>query len=186
MSYSKTIIYKTALECNYEKQLKTPTAVGSHVSGSERLLESQSHSFSFVQTLAQTVFSSIVPLSLLGFGAGTAVRLLLHHPFSLLHCSELDPSKAKPLGIVSSFTIFVARCLLRSAASRAASAANLAAEARLRPARYPFQLPKQTSISNHIFRLSIEASFCVELMLPYHGATAFALLNSMLLVSRHS
>jgi len=46
------IIYKTALECICEKQLKTPAAAGSHMSGSERLLESQSHSFPFSQTLA--------------------------------------------------------------------------------------------------------------------------------------
>ncbi|KAL5157332.1 Protein NUCLEAR FUSION DEFECTIVE 6, chloroplastic/mitochondrial [Glycine soja] len=79
-----------------------------------------------------------------------------------------------------------ARCLLRSAASRAAGAANLAAGARPRPARSPFRLPKQTSISNRVFRLPVEASFCVESMLPYHSATASALLNSMLSVSRHS
>ncbi|KHN24631.1 hypothetical protein glysoja_032275 [Glycine soja] len=71
-------------------------------------------------------------------------------------------------------------------AASPAGAANLAAEARLRPARYPFQLPKQTSISNRVTDLPVEASFCVESMLPYHSATASALLNSMLLVSRHS
>nr|KYP51852.1 hypothetical protein KK1_026207 [Cajanus cajan] len=79
-----------------------------------------------------------------------------------------------------------ARCLLRSAASRAAGAANLAAGARPRPARSPFRLPKQTSISNRVFRLPVEASCCVESLLPYHSATASALLNSMLSVSRHS
>ncbi|WVY93399.1 hypothetical protein V8G54_032487 [Vigna mungo] len=79
-----------------------------------------------------------------------------------------------------------ARCLLRSATSRAAGAANLAAGARTRPARSPFRLPKQTSISNRVFRLPVEASFCLESMLPYHSATASALLNSMLSVSRHS
>ncbi|KAL9321186.1 hypothetical protein ACSQ67_013025 [Phaseolus vulgaris] len=79
-----------------------------------------------------------------------------------------------------------ARCLLRSATSRAAGAANLAAGAKPRSARSPFRLPKQTSISNRVFRLPVEASFCVESMLPYHSATASALLNSMLSVSRHS
>ncbi|RDX93828.1 hypothetical protein CR513_23867 [Mucuna pruriens] len=73
-----------------------------------------------------------------------------------------------------------ARCLLRSAASRAAGTANLAAGARPRPARSPFRLPKQTSISNRVFRLPVEASCCVESLLPYHSATASALLNSML------
>ncbi|KAK7327845.1 hypothetical protein VNO77_21938 [Canavalia gladiata] len=79
-----------------------------------------------------------------------------------------------------------ARCLLRSAASRAASTANLTAGVRPRSTRSPFRLPKQTSISNRIFRLPVEASCCVESMLPYHSATASALLTSMLSVSRHS
>ncbi|KAK7412376.1 hypothetical protein VNO78_03832 [Psophocarpus tetragonolobus] len=83
-------------------------------------------------------------------------------------------------------TMSAARCLLRSAASRAGGAANLAGGARARAARSPFLLPKQTSISNRVFRLPVEASFCVESMLPYHSATASALLNSMLSVSRHS
>ncbi|KAH1147542.1 hypothetical protein GYH30_042607 [Glycine max] len=39
-----------------------------------------------------------------------------------------------------------------SAASRSAGAANLAAGARPRLARSPFRLPKQTSISNRVFR----------------------------------
>ncbi|KAH1209347.1 Protein NUCLEAR FUSION DEFECTIVE 6, chloroplastic/mitochondrial [Glycine max] len=73
-----------------------------------------------------------------------------------------------------------------SAASRSAGAANLAAGARPRLARSPFRLPKQTSISNRVTDLPVEASFCVESMLPYHSATASALLNSMLSVSRHS
>ncbi|KAK7302826.1 hypothetical protein RJT34_13723 [Clitoria ternatea] len=76
-----------------------------------------------------------------------------------------------------------ARCLLRSAASRAA---NLAAGAKPRPTRSPFRFPKQSSISNRVFRLPVEASCCVESLIPYHSATASALLTSMLSVSRHS
>ncbi|KAL5158352.1 Protein NUCLEAR FUSION DEFECTIVE 6, chloroplastic/mitochondrial [Glycine soja] len=82
------------------------------------------------------------------------------------------------VGDVSSFTM--------SAASRSAGAANLAAGARPRLAQSPFRLPKQTSFSNRVTDLPVEASFCVESMLPYHSATASALLNSMLSVSRHS
>ncbi|XP_061341586.1 protein NUCLEAR FUSION DEFECTIVE 6, mitochondrial-like isoform X2 [Gastrolobium bilobum] len=79
-----------------------------------------------------------------------------------------------------------ARSFLRSAASRAAGVANLAAGARATPSRSPFRIPKQSSISNRIFRSPVELSCCVESMLPYHSATASALMTSMLSVSRHS
>ncbi|KEH36562.1 hypothetical protein MtrunA17_Chr2g0282671 [Medicago truncatula] len=75
-----------------------------------------------------------------------------------------------------------ARCFLRSAASRA----NLAAGAKPRPTCSMFRIPKQTSISNRISRLPVEMSSGVESLLPYHTATASALLTSMLSVSRHS
>ncbi|XP_004485820.1 protein NUCLEAR FUSION DEFECTIVE 6, mitochondrial-like isoform X1 [Cicer arietinum] len=78
------------------------------------------------------------------------------------------------------------RCFLRSAASRAASTSNLAAGGRARPTRSMFQIPKQSSISNRISRLPVEMSCGVESLLPYHTATASALLTSMLSVSRHS
>ncbi|MED6222460.1 hypothetical protein PIB30_064699 [Stylosanthes scabra] len=71
-----------------------------------------------------------------------------------------------------------ARCFMRSAASRTV---NLAAGGKPRPTASSFRVPKQSSLSNRIFRSPPAAmSCCVESMLPYHTATASALLTSML------
>ncbi|XP_022723634.1 protein NUCLEAR FUSION DEFECTIVE 6, chloroplastic/mitochondrial-like isoform X3 [Durio zibethinus] len=82
-----------------------------------------------------------------------------------------------------------ARSVLRSAASRATAATRVASAPKpmLRPACSPFRISKQNPLSSRIFRRSpVELSCCVETMLPYHTATASALLTSMLSVSRRS
>ncbi|XVF27594.1 hypothetical protein REPUB_Repub14bG0122000 [Reevesia pubescens] len=81
-----------------------------------------------------------------------------------------------------------ARSGLRSAVSRATAATRLATAPKpiLRPACSPFRIPKQNPLPSRIFRSPVELSCCVETMLPYHTATASALLTSMLSVSRRS
>ncbi|XP_022723633.1 protein NUCLEAR FUSION DEFECTIVE 6, chloroplastic/mitochondrial-like isoform X2 [Durio zibethinus] len=81
-----------------------------------------------------------------------------------------------------------ARSVLRSAASRATAATRVASAPKpmLRPACSPFRISKQNPLSSRIFRSPVELSCCVETMLPYHTATASALLTSMLSVSRRS
>ncbi|XVE88091.1 hypothetical protein DITRI_Ditri19aG0040800 [Diplodiscus trichospermus] len=80
------------------------------------------------------------------------------------------------------------RSVLRSAASRATAVNRLAAAPKSIPRRAcsPFRISKQISLSSRVFRSPVELSCSVETMLPYHTATASALLTSMLSVSRRS
>ncbi|XP_057948588.1 protein NUCLEAR FUSION DEFECTIVE 6, mitochondrial isoform X2 [Malania oleifera] len=79
------------------------------------------------------------------------------------------------------FAAAAARSALRGASVRTA-AAKIAAGAR--PKRSSFSFCKQRPLSHRIFRSPVEMSCCVESMLPYHTATASALLTSMISVSR--
>ncbi|XP_050380972.1 protein NUCLEAR FUSION DEFECTIVE 6, mitochondrial isoform X3 [Argentina anserina] len=79
-----------------------------------------------------------------------------------------------------------ARSIFRSCAGRScASAARFATESKA--ARSPFRIgPKQPTSSSPSLRCPVELSFCVESMLPYHTATASALMTSMLSITRRS
>ncbi|XP_062013091.1 protein NUCLEAR FUSION DEFECTIVE 6, mitochondrial-like isoform X1 [Rosa rugosa] len=79
---------------------------------------------------------------------------------------------------------FAARSMLRSAAARTTLGSRVASAARPKPSAAPFTIPKQNK--NPIFRSPVELSCCVETLLPYHTATASALLTSMLSVSQRS
>ncbi|KAH7568874.1 hypothetical protein JRO89_XS06G0065600 [Xanthoceras sorbifolium] len=83
-------------------------------------------------------------------------------------------------------SIAAARSALRS---RATVSARLAAGIKPKsnpPTSSPFRVSKQNPLSQRIFRSPVEMSCCVETLMPFHTATASALLTSMLSVSRCS
>ncbi|XP_012091657.1 protein NUCLEAR FUSION DEFECTIVE 6, mitochondrial isoform X1 [Jatropha curcas] len=82
-----------------------------------------------------------------------------------------------------------ARSVLRSTAFRATRiASGLKPGPGSKTAFSPFRTSnsKPNTLSQRIFRSPMEISCCVETMLPYHTATASALLTSMISVSRRS
>ncbi|XP_017411832.1 protein NUCLEAR FUSION DEFECTIVE 6, mitochondrial isoform X2 [Vigna angularis] len=76
-----------------------------------------------------------------------------------------------------------ARSILRSCSGRRA-AFRLGSEAKAGRSR--FGVASNKPLSQSTLRCPVELSFCVESMLPYHMATASALMTSMLSVSRRS
>ncbi|XP_057538466.1 protein NUCLEAR FUSION DEFECTIVE 6, mitochondrial-like isoform X1 [Amaranthus tricolor] len=80
-------------------------------------------------------------------------------------------------------TFAAARSLLRSSSTTARSALprfSTTIKPKSNPFSHSFQLPRKPS---RIFRSPVELSCCVESLLPYHTATASALLTSMLSVA---
>ncbi|PWA65253.1 hypothetical protein CTI12_AA337500 [Artemisia annua] len=75
-------------------------------------------------------------------------------------------------------SVFRSATAFRTAASRTTSAA--AKPNATSSARSAFRFPSQKPMSHRIFRSPVEMSAAVESMLPFHTATASALLTSML------
>ncbi|KAK3184079.1 hypothetical protein Dsin_031365 [Dipteronia sinensis] len=78
-----------------------------------------------------------------------------------------------------------ARSVFRSSSARNA-AARIGSQAKTKAAHSPFGVSGNKPLSVGILRNPVQLSFCVESMLPYHTATASALMTSMLSVSRCS
>ncbi|KAJ4955706.1 hypothetical protein NE237_012489 [Protea cynaroides] len=96
------------------------------------------------------------------------------------NCNSCKSRRYRAMSVIA---ISCARSALRSTSVRNA-AARLATEAKA--ARSPFLISKQKPLSHRIFRSPVEMSCCVESLLPYHTATASALLTSKLSVSGRS
>ncbi|KAK7853254.1 protein nuclear fusion defective 6 [Quercus suber] len=67
--------------------------------------------------------------------------------------------------------------------SRRCGSSRSQATSTAKTARSPFRIPTKNSLSNSALRCPVQTSFCVESMLPYHTATASALMTSMLSIS---
>ncbi|KAL8460491.1 hypothetical protein ACS0TY_031365 [Phlomoides rotata] len=81
---------------------------------------------------------------------------------------------------------FAARSAFRSVASSArSSAARISAGVKPRASPSPFRISSQNPLSARIFRSPVEMSSVMS-MLPYHSATASAVLTSMLSVAPRS
>ncbi|RYR68723.1 hypothetical protein Ahy_A03g015200 isoform B [Arachis hypogaea] len=76
-----------------------------------------------------------------------------------------------------------ARSIFRSS-SAARCAFRAAAEAKSSRSTF-FRMASNKPLSQSTRRIPVELSFCVESMMPLHTATASALMNSMLAISRH-
>uniref|UniRef100_A0A2P2JP66 Uncharacterized protein MANES_13G142700 n=1 Tax=Rhizophora mucronata TaxID=61149 RepID=A0A2P2JP66_RHIMU len=79
-----------------------------------------------------------------------------------------------------------ARSILRSSSIRQAASRLAKSKPKTSTPVSPFLGSSSKPLSQPIFRRPVEMSFAVESMLPYHTATASALMTSMLSICRRS
>ncbi|XP_038708951.1 protein NUCLEAR FUSION DEFECTIVE 6, mitochondrial [Tripterygium wilfordii] len=77
-----------------------------------------------------------------------------------------------------------ARSILRSASARSAAARLASRGSSAKSAPSPFRTSGSKPLPQRTFRSPVEMSSCVETLLPYHTATASALMTSMLSITR--
>ncbi|KAF5732848.1 Nuclear fusion defective 6 isoform 1 [Tripterygium wilfordii] len=78
------------------------------------------------------------------------------------------------------------RSILRYASARSAAARLASRGSSAKVAPLPFRTSGSKSLSQRTFRYPVELSSCVDTLLPYHTATASALMTSMLSIARRS
>nr|GLL28870.1 protein NUCLEAR FUSION DEFECTIVE 6, chloroplastic/mitochondrial-like [Ipomoea trifida] len=91
------------------------------------------------------------------------------------------------MAAIAAKSVFCSAALCARAAATSSvrtAATRAAAGAKRRTSASPFAIPTQRPLTSRIFRSPVELSCVrVDTMLPYHTATASALLNSMLSVA---
>ncbi|GER36431.1 nuclear fusion defective 6 [Striga asiatica] len=118
-------------------------------------------------------------------GEGREMEVTPIDQFCAWNIDEIAVNKSVVHTSATAMASFAARSVMRSASTSArGAAARISAGAKPRASPTPFRLPTQQPLSARIFRSPVEmSSVNVASLLPYHTATASAVLTSMLSVA---